>query len=60
MTEPMIEKDGLTGDFYVVVNGDRYLLHPLLCAAMDVARNHWDEVLELHYERQDRVKRIGR
>lgn len=51
----MIEKDGLTGNFYVVVNGERHLLHPLLCAAMDVARNHWDEVLDLHHERLART-----
>lgn len=56
----MISKVGLTGDFEVVITltGERViraLLPPLLSAAMDVARNHWPEVLDLHYERQGRV-----
>ena len=58
--EVMISKVGLTGNFEVVITlpGERViraLLPPLLSAAMDVARNHWSEVLDLHYERQGRA-----
>lgn len=53
---PWIEKVALTGRYVVVVGpGDSRELHPLMCAALDVARNHWDEVLELHHERQGRA-----
>jgi hypothetical protein len=57
-----IQKAGLSGIWYVITRykrdgtrieaQEKHQLHPLVGAALDVARNHWDEVLELHERRE--------
>jgi hypothetical protein len=57
-----IQRGGFSGVWYAITRykrdgtrieaQEKHGLHPIVSAALDVAQNHWDEVIELHRDRE--------